>query len=200
MRSNFDVMIQNALSDAIEQTKDASNQDLEQQLTGLQSRVDIINASKTEADRIITADHSKIEQLSQVSDHIIDVVNSNSEIESQLIEQLKRPIKINGREVVAALEEEANTTMHQLITRKVAQSILDAQTQVADDRAAVAAAKQTVATSVSNLKSDIITAREHMFLMVSGLVVTAIVPGIILKIIMSIITIIGGFYYGKTRS
>lgn len=192
LSSEVNDQIKEALKDAHQNGKDESYSDLNQKLEGLQGRVDRVNVSNTQAERLASADHSKIRQLDQVSRQSIEVVNDNSRTEEQLISQLKEPLEFSGAELLKALEESAGTTVNKLISKRTIQSLLKIQKKIEFDKNEVKESEKEMKAQIQEFKNWILA------VFVTGTVMF-ITPLVWMKVLVFILGIVGGIIYDKLK-
>ena len=181
-----------ALQTANQVGREQSNQDLSQKMEGLQSRIDRMNVSKAEADRMNSADHSKIQQLDELFKQSIRIVNDNSRILQSALRQMQQPLVFDGRDVLKAFEESAGTSAQQLVTKKTAETILNVKIQAEQDKQDVIKAQQQLTHSMNLL-------RGWLTIALPATVLSLIVPWWWLKLTILALGLIGGLFYESAK-
>lgn len=185
-------MLDEALQTANQAGREQSNQDLNQKMEGLQSRIDRMNASKAEADRMNSADHSKIQQLDELFKQSIEVVNYNSRVLQSALHQMQQPLEFDGRDVLKAFEQAAGTSAQQLITQKTAETILNVKTQAEQDKQDILKVQKRLTRSMNLL-------RGWLTIALPASVLALIVPWLWLKLVILVLGLIGGLFYEPAK-
>ena len=191
-KSSLGELAKEALEEARINGKKESNVDLKQRMEGLQSRVDVMNVSKTEAERQASADHSKIKQLDQISRDSIQVVNENSKTEKRLIEQLKEPLDFDGKELLKVLEDSADTTVQKLISKKTVEVLLRTRQEIEYDKNQVLKAQQDMDKRIDSFQN-------WLFVWLLAIVLILVSPWIWVKLVIGGIAMIGGYVYDHIK-
>lgn len=179
-----------AIKDAWHDGRTKSYEDLEQKFEGQQSRIDRMNASKAQAEVMATADHSKVEQLNQVVNNLVKVLNHNSILLQQLISVVQKPIDIDGHDLLRVMHEEANTTTSQLLSREVVAYINRVKESIAAD-------KKDVIQSHQAMENELTKFANGALIVLAGIVLAAVMPWWPVKVIVGIVSIVGGYIYGR---
>ena len=174
-----------------------SNQDLEQKFEGQQARIDWMNASRKQAEVMASADHSKIEQMDKVCQETVNTVNINSSMMRKVIKQMQKPREISGSELLQAIEQETGSTVNQLIAKRVVQYIDDSVNQIESDKSDIKHDHSVIIRLYNQLEDDFEQFTKSLLIILAGFVLIAVVPWGPLKVVLGIVTLIGGFIYGK---
>ena len=179
-----------AIKDAWHNGRTKSYEDLEQKFEGQQSRIDRMNASKAQAEVMASADHSKVEQLNQVVNKLVLVINNNSKLLRQLINEVQQPIEVDGHDLLRVMREEANSTTNQLLSREVVSYINQVKDSIAEDKKEVVQSHKVMEKLLNSFSNG-------SLILLGGVVLASVMPWWPVKVIIGIGSIIGGFIYGK---
>jgi uncharacterized coiled-coil protein SlyX len=179
-----------AIKDAWNDGRTKSYADLEQKFEGQQARIDRMNISKAQAEVMASADHSKIEQLNQVVNKLVVVINHNSNLLRQLINEVQQPVDIDGQDLLRVMREEANSTTSQLLSREVVTYINQVKNSIKED-------KREVTESHKVMKDALTKFSNSALVILAGIVLAGVMPWWPVKIIVGVGSIIGGIIYGK---
>lgn len=179
-----------AIKDAWKDGRTKSYDDLEQKFKGQQARIDRMNISKAQAEVMASADHSKIEQLNQVVNKLVVVINHNSNLLRQLINEVQQPVDIDGQDLLRVMREEANSTTSQLLSREVVTYINQVKNSIKED-------KREVTESHKVMKDALTKFSNSALVILAGIVLAGVMPWWPVKIIVGVGSIIGGIIYGK---
>ena len=179
-----------AIKDAWNDGRTKSYADLEQKFEGQQARIDRMNVSKAQAEVMASADHSKIEQLNQVVNKLVVVINQNSNLLRQLINEVQQPVDIDGHDLLRVMREEANSTTNQLLSKEVVTYINQVKNSIKED-------KQEVTESHKVMKDALTKFSNSALVILAGIVLASVMPWWPVKIVVSVGSIIGGIIYGK---
>lgn len=179
-----------AIKDAWHNGRTKSYDDLEQKFKGQQARIDRMNISKAQAEVMASADHSKIEQLNQVVNKLVVVINHNSNLLRQLINEVQQPVDIDGQDLLRVMREEANSTTSQLLSREVVTYINQVKNSIKED-------KREVTESHKVMKDALTKFSNSALVILAGIVLAGVMPWWPVKIIVGVGSIIGGIIYGK---
>lgn len=179
-----------AIKDAWKDGRTKSYDDLEQKFKGQQARIDRMNISKAQAEVMASADHSKIEQLNQVVNKLVVVINHNSNLLRQLINEVQQPVDIDGQDLLRVMREEANSTTSQLLSREVVTYINQVKNSIKED-------KREVTESHKVMKDALTKFSNSALVILAGIVLAGVMPWWPVKIIVGVGSIVGGIIYGK---
>lgn len=179
-----------AIKDAWHNGRTKSYDDLEQKFKGQQARIDRMNISKAQAEVMASADHSKIEQLNQVVNKLVVVINHNSNLLRQLINEVQQPVDIDGQDLLRVMREEANSTTSQLLSREVVTYINQVKNSIKED-------KREVTESHKVMKDALTKFSNSALVILAGIVLAGVMPWWPVKIIVGVGSIVGGIIYGK---
>ena len=149
-----------------------------------------MNVSKAQAEVMASADHSKIEQLNQVVNKLVVVINQNSNLLRQLINEVQQPVDIDGHDLLRVMREEANSTTNQLLSKEVVTYINQVKNSIKED-------KQEVTESHKVMKDALTKFSNSALVILAGIVLASVMPWWPVKIVVSVGSIIGGIIYGK---
>lgn len=189
---DFSKLAKQALKDAWENGRAKSYKDLEQRYVGVQARIDSINTTRAQAERQFSADHSKVKQLEEAFNEAVNVINYNNKLMQTLIIQMSKPIKIDGKEVLHAIEDSADMAVNKLIDKKTAEIILEAKQNIENDKNMVLTAQKEIVSRVNSFE-------KWLFVALLGAVLAFIVPWTPIKLIIGVMGIVGGIIYDKFK-
>ncbi len=114
LTSSVNDLLNSVLTDALKNGNETLFKELKDRLNGQQSRIDSVLQTQVQSAQQASADHSLLEQLFKNHKDLVQVINTNSSTERNLINQLGN-VHINGRSLLHAIEEECNTTINHRI-------------------------------------------------------------------------------------
>jgi uncharacterized FlaG/YvyC family protein len=189
---DFSKLAKQALTDAWEDGRANSYKDLEQSYVGIQARIDSINATRAQAERQSSADHSKIKQLEEAFNEAVNVINYNNKLMQALIVKMSQPIKIDGKEVLHSIEDSAGMSVNKLINKKTGEIILDAKQSTENNKNMVLTAQKEIVSRINSFE-------KWLFVALLGTVVAFIVPWTPVKLIVGVLGMTGGIIYDKFK-
>lgn len=155
-----------------------------------------MNVSKVQAEVMASADHSKVEQLNQVVNKLVSVVNNNSYYLRELISAVQQPVNIDGHDLLRVMREESNTTTNRLISKEVIKYINQVKGSITADKNMISKDKDEVKHSHNTMKNILNKFAHGSLVVLAGVVLASVMPWWPLKVIIGIVSIVGGYIYG----
>jgi acetylornithine deacetylase/succinyl-diaminopimelate desuccinylase-like protein len=190
LTSSVNDLLNSVLTDALKNGNEALFKELKDRLNGQQSRIDSVLQTQVQSTQQASADHSLLEQLFKNHKDLVQVINTNSSTERNLINQLGN-VHINGGSLLHAIEEECNATINhrinKVITKKTIQYIDRVENEIDEKRIEVKKSNEKMISTVEEFQKHIL-----FFFVIVVLIVS--LSWWWMKLLLGILGIVGGIY------